>query len=122
GHPEVYIIFIPATGFVSTVVAAYTGREIFGYPIMVLALISTGFVSFGLWVHHMFATPQPAMASSFFTASSALIAIPSGIQIFCWIATLWAGRPRFTTSLLFVLGFIFLFMIGGLSGVMISSV
>jgi cytochrome c oxidase subunit 1 len=122
GHTEVYIIFIPATGMVSTLVSAFTGREIFGYPIMVLALIATGFLAYGLWVHHMFATPVPQLGGTFFTAASMLVAIPSGIQLFCWIATLWAGRPRFHTPLLFVLGFIFLFLIGGLTGVMISSV
>ena len=122
GHPEVYIIFIPATGFVSSIVATFTRREVFGYPAMVLALIATGFIGFGLWVHHMFATTTPQLGQSFFTASSILIAIPSGVQIFCWIATLWAGRPRFDTPLLFVLGFIFLFVIGGLTGVMIASV
>jgi cytochrome c oxidase subunit I+III len=122
GHPEVYIIFIPALGMVSSIVTTFTRRKIFGYPAMVLALISTGFVAFGLWVHHMFATPIPQMGQSFFTAASMLIAIPSGIQIFCWIATIWSGRPRFATPFLFVLGFIFIFVIGGLTGVMIASV
>jgi cytochrome c oxidase subunit I+III len=122
GHPEVYIMFIPATGIVSTLVAAFTGREIFAYPLVVLALVSTGFISFGLWVHHMFATPVPQLAGSFFTGASAMIAIPSGIQVFCWIATLWAGIPRLRTPLLFVLGFIFLFVLGGLTGVMIASI
>ena len=122
GHPEVYIIFIPALGFVSSIVAVFTRREVVGYPVMVLALISTAFIGFGLWVHHMFATPVPELGQTFFTAASTMIAIPSGVQIFCWIATLWSGRPRLDTPLLFVLGFIFLFMIGGLTGVMIASV
>jgi cytochrome c oxidase subunit 1 len=89
---------------------------------MVLSLIATGFISFGLWVHHMFATPIPQLGQSFFTAASTMIAIPSGVQIFCWIGTIWSGKPRFTTPFLFVLGFIFLFMIGGLTGVMVASV
>ena len=122
GHPEVYIMFIPGLGFVSAIVETYTGRRIFGYPVMVLSLFITGFVGFGLWVHHMFATPIPQLGRSFFTAASVLIAIPSGVQIFCWIATIWSGRPRFTTSLLFAIGFIFVFVIGGLSGVMVASV
>ena len=122
GHPEVYIIFIPALGMVSSVVEAFTQRRIFGYPAMVLSMISTAFLGFGLWVHHMFATPLPQLGQSFFTAASAAISIPSGVQIFCWIATIWSGRPRFSTSFMFVIGFFFLFIIGGLSGVMIASV
>jgi cytochrome c oxidase subunit I+III len=122
GHPEVYIIFLPATGFVSMIVATFSRRPIFGYLPLVLALVATAFLSFGLWVHHMFATGLPQLGASFFTASSMLIAIPSGIQIFCWIATLWGGRPVFATPLLFVLGFIVIFVAGGLTGVMVASV
>ena len=122
GHPEVYIIFVPATGMVSAMLPALVRRQVFGYPAIVLALIANGFVGFGLWVHHMFATTIPQLGESFFTAASMLIAIPSGVQIFCWIATLWGGRPRFTTPLLFVLGFITLFTIGGVTGVMLASV
>jgi cytochrome c oxidase subunit I+III len=122
GHPEVYIIFIPALGMMSSMVEAFTRRRIFGYPAMVLSLISTAFLGFGLWVHHMFATPLPQLGQSFFTAASTAIAIPSGVQIFCWIATIWSGRPRYTTSFLFVIGFFLLFIIGGLSGVMIASI
>ncbi|MDX8449951.1 cytochrome c oxidase subunit I [Mesorhizobium captivum] len=122
GHPEVYIIFIPATGFVSAILPTFVRRPVFGYLGIVLSLIAIGFLSFGLWVHHMFATGLPQLGESFFTASSMMIAIPSGIQIFCWIATIWGGRPIFATPLLFVLGFIFTFVIGGLTGVMVSSV
>jgi cytochrome c oxidase subunit I+III len=122
GHPEVYIMFIPGLGFVSHIVETFTGRRVFGYPVMVLSLFVTGFVAFGLWVHHMFATPIPQLGRSFFTAASVLIAIPTGVQIFCWIATIWAGRPRFTTAMLFAIGFIFVFTIGGLTGVMVASV
>jgi cytochrome c oxidase subunit 1 len=122
GHPEVYIILVPALGFVSSIVAAFARRPIFGYPANVLALVATGFLSFGLWVHHMFTTGLPHLGASFFSAASMLIAIPSGIQIFCWIATLWDGRPQFKTPLLFVLGFVFLFVLGGLTGVMVASV
>jgi cytochrome c oxidase subunit 1 len=122
GHPEVYIIFIPATGMVSTILPAFTRRPVFGYPALVLSLIGTGFIGFGLWVHHMFATAVPWLGSSFFTASSVMITIPSGIQVFCWIATIWDGRPRLATPMLFVMGFIVLFVIGGLTGVMVASV
>jgi cytochrome c oxidase subunit 1 len=122
GHPEVYIIFIPALGFVSSIVSVFSRRPVVGYPVMVLSLIATAFMAFGLWVHHMFATPIPELGQTFFTAASAMIAIPSGVQIFCWIATIWSGRPRFDTPMLWVLGFIVLFVIGGLTGVMIASV
>ena len=122
GHPEVYIIFIPATGFVSTIIQTFARRRIFGYTALVLSLISTGFIGFGLWVHHMFATPVPELGQSFFTAASMIIAIPSGIQIFCWIATLWGGRPQLKLPLLWMCGFIALFVFGGLSGIMLASV
>jgi cytochrome c oxidase subunit 1 len=122
GHPEVYIIFIPALGFVSSIVATFTRRPVFGYPAMVLSLVATAFLGFGLWVHHMFATGLPQMGESFFTAASLMIAIPSGVQIFCWIATIWDGRPRFTVPFLWVLGFVVTFIIGGFTGVMIASV
>jgi len=89
---------------------------------MVLALVLTGFLSFGLWVHHMFATGIPMLGSSFFAAMSMMIALPTGVQIFCWIATIWSGRPRFRVPLLFVLGFVVVFIIGGFTGVMIASV
>jgi cytochrome c oxidase subunit I+III len=122
GHPEVYIIFVPALGFVSSIIATFARRPVFGYTAVVLSMIAIGFLSFGLWVHHMFTTGLPQLGASFFTAASMLIAIPSGTQIFCWIATLWDGRPRFETPLLFVLGFFFIFVLGGLTGVMLASV
>ena len=122
GHPEVYIIFVPALGFVSSIVSGMTGRPIFGYPIMVVALVVTGFMSFGLWVHHMFATGIPQLSESFFSAMSMMIAIPTGVQIFCWTATIWSGRPRFRVPFLFVLGFVVVFIIGGFTGVMVASV
>jgi cytochrome c oxidase subunit 1 len=122
GHPEVYIIFIPATGMVSMILGTFARRPVIGYPVIILSLIATGFLSFGLWVHHMFVTGLPQLAAGLFTASSMLIAVPSGLQIFCWLATLWDGRPVYRTPLLFVLGFIVIFVIGGLSGVMVASV
>jgi cytochrome c oxidase subunit I+III len=122
GHPEVYIIFVPALGMVSSIVSAATRRPVFAYPAMVLALATTGFIAFGLWVHHMFATTVPRLGAALFTASSLLIAIPTGVQFFCWIVSLWRARIRFTTSLLFVLGFLSTFLGGGLTGVMLASV
>jgi cytochrome c oxidase subunit I+III len=122
GHPEVYIIFLPATGIVSMVIQAATGRPLVAYVWVALAILVTGFISFGLWVHHMFTTGLPELAFSFFTASSLIIAVASGIQVFAWIATLWGSRPRYHTPLLYVLGFLFLFVPGGLTGVMLAVV
>jgi cytochrome c oxidase subunit 1 len=118
----VYIIFIPALGFVSAIIVAHARRELFGYTAMVLAQIANGFIAFGLWVHHMFATDLPQIGEAYFTASSMMIAITSGVQIFCWLATLWSGRPRLTTALHFVYGFIVIFVLGGMTGVMLASV
>jgi cytochrome c oxidase subunit I len=122
GHPEVYIIFLPAVGMVSTIVATFSRRPVFGYLPLVLSLISVGVLSFGLWVHHMFTTGLPRLGESFFTASSMAIAVPAGVQIFCFIATLWLGSPVWRTPLLFALAFLFTFTIGGLTGVMVASV
>lgn len=122
GHPEVYIIFLPATAMVSTIIVAHAQRPMVGYTAIVLSLIATAFLGFGLWVHHMFATGLPRLGNSFFSAASMMIALPSGTQIFCWIATLWLGRPRYTTAMLFVLSFFFIFVLGGLTGVMLGAV
>jgi cytochrome c oxidase subunit I+III len=122
GHPEVYIIFLPALGMLSSIVETFAQRPVFGYTAIVLSQIATGFLSFGLWVHHMFATGLPALGNSFYTAASMVIAIPTGVQVFCWIATLWTGRLRFDTPLLFVLGFFVILVLGGLTGVMVASV
>ena len=122
GHPEVYIIFLPATGFVSEIVATFSRRSIFGYPIVVLSLVATGILAFGLWVHHMFATGLPRVGYSFYTAASMAVSIPTGLQIFCWIATMWDGRPRLRVPMLYIVGFIITFVIGGLTGVIIAAV
>lgn len=122
GHPEVYIIFLPAAGMVSTMIEPFARRPAFGYLALVMALIATGILAFGLWVHHMFVAGLPRLGDSFFTASSMAIAIPAGIQVFCWLATLWDGTPDFRTPLLFIIGFIATFVIGGLTGVMVASV
>jgi cytochrome c oxidase subunit I+III len=122
GHPEVYIIFIPALGFISSILTAFTSRKIFGYLAMVSSLVFTAFMGFGLWVHHMFATGLPQLGSSFFTAASIMIALPTGVQIFCWIATIWSGRLVIRTPSLYVIGFFIVLTIGGLTGVMLASV
>jgi cytochrome c oxidase subunit 1 len=122
GHPEVYIIFLPATGFVSEIVATFSRRSIVLYPVVVMSLVATGILAFGLWVHHMFATGLPRIGYSFYTAASMSVSIPTGLQIFCWIATMWEGRPRLQVPLLYVIAFIFTFVIGGLTGVIIAAV
>jgi cytochrome c oxidase subunit 1 len=122
GHPEVYLIFIPGTAIVSTIVTTFSRRHVFGYLVLVLSLVATGFIAFGLWVHHMFATGIPQIAESYFTAASMMIAIPSGAQIFCWIATLATGRPVLRTPLWWVLGFFFTFIMGGMTGIFVASV
>jgi cytochrome c oxidase subunit 1 len=122
GHPEVYLIFIPPLGFISSIVAAFARRPVVGYPAMILALVTTAFLAFGLWVHHMFATNLPDLGKTFFTAASLIIAVPSAVQIFCWIATLGSGRIHFKTPLLFVLAFFFILVMGGLTGLMLASV
>jgi cytochrome c oxidase subunit I+III len=121
-HPEVYIIFLPASGFLSDILSVFTRRPVFGYTALVLALIATAFIGFGVWVHHMFATPLPELGQGLFTASSLMIVIPNGVQIFCWTATLCGGKIRLKTPMLFGLGFFATFLIGGLTGVILASV
>src|SRR3954468_4702174 len=113
---------MPELGMISSIVETFSRRSIFGYTAMVRALITTGFLAFGLWVHHMFATGLPPMGNSFYTAASMLIAVPSGIQVFCWLVTIGTGRPKLEVPLLFVLGFFALFVLGGMTGVMVASV
>jgi cytochrome c oxidase subunit I+III len=122
GHPEVYIIFLPAAGMVSMIVPAMARVPLVGYSLIVVALIATGFFSFGLWVHHMFTTGIPSISLSFFSAASMAVSLPSGIQVFAWIATMASGRLRMATPSLFVLGFLFIFTLGGLTGVMVAMV
>ncbi|MFL5785853.1 MAG: cbb3-type cytochrome c oxidase subunit I [Bacteriovoracaceae bacterium] len=121
-HPEVYIIFLPSVGLASHVVETFCRRKMFGYPAIVLSLIAQGFLSFGLWVHHMFATNLPRVGSSFFAASSISIAIPSGTFLFCWLATFATGKIKMALPMLWVVAFFILFLFGGLSGVMLGSV
>jgi cytochrome c oxidase subunit I+III len=122
GHPEVYIIFLPAAGMVSLFLPAFARTRLVGYTWVVMAAVSIGFLSFGLWVHHMYTTGLPLMSLSFFAAASIAIAIPMGVQVFAWLATLWEGKPVLHTPMLFILGFLSLFVLGGLTGVMVASV
>jgi len=121
GHPEVYILFLPATGMVSAIIPVFSRRRLAGYVWIASSLVAIAFISFGVWVHHMFSTGVPAAAMGVFSAASLVIVIPSGIQYFAWIATMWDGRPRLEPPMLFALGFMVIFLIGGISGVMISS-
>ncbi|MFN7023186.1 MAG: cytochrome c oxidase subunit I [Pseudorhizobium sp.] len=122
GHPEVYIIFLPAAGAISTILPVFAGAPLAGYRIIIAALVSMAFLSFGLWVHHMYTVGIPHVALSFFSAASALVAIPTAIQIFAWLATISHGRPRFSVPMLHIFGFFFVFVIGGLTGVMLAMV
>ena len=122
GHPEVYIIFLPAAGMVSMILPSMVGIPLVGYRWVVLAMLTIGFLSFGLWVHHMLTTGIPRLALSFFSAASVAVAIPSGVQVFAWIATIADGRARLTMPMLFLLGFLFTFVLGGLTGVMVAIV
>jgi len=122
GHPEVYIIFLPAIALLAMIIPTFAGRPIVGYSWIVLAAVGTGFLSFGLWVHHMFATGLPQISLAFFSAASAAVAIPTAVQIFVFIATMLAGRVILSTPMLFALGGIAIFVMGGLTGVMVALV
>jgi cytochrome c oxidase subunit I len=122
GHPDVYIIFLPAVGIVSAIIPVFARRSIVGYVFLALATMATAIVGFGVWVHHMFAVGLPSMALTFFSAASMLITIPSAVQVFAWLATLIAGRPVLKSPLLFILGFLFIFVVGGVTGVMFAAV
>ena len=118
GHPEVYILILPAFGIISDVLPAFTRKPLFGYAIMVYSGILIGFIGWGVWAHHMFATGMGPIADAFFAAATMIIAIPTGVKIFNWLATMWGGSIRFTTPMLFAIGLIALFTIGGVSGMM----
>jgi len=121
GHPEVYIMALPAFGMISEVVPVFSRKPLFGYPMMAYSLVLIAFLSYGVWGHHMFATGMGPVADSAFAITSMLIAIPTGIKIFSWIATVWGGSLRMTTAFYFALGMILEFTIGGLSGIMHAS-
>ena len=121
GHPEVYILILPAMGIVSEVLPTFSHKPLFGYAVVVYSGVLIGVVGWGVWAHHMFATGLGPIADSVFSASTMLIAVPTGVKIFNWIATMWGGRLEFKTAMLFAVGFVSMFIIGGLSGVMHAS-
>jgi cytochrome c oxidase subunit I+III len=122
GHPEVYIIFLPAFGFIAAILPTFTRREIVGHDFVVLAVVAVGLISVSVWAHHMFAVGLPWLSLAFFSAMTFAVAIPTGIQIFAWLATVWsAPRLSFETPFLFSIGFVLIFVIGGLTGVMLAS-
>jgi cytochrome c oxidase subunit 1 len=122
GHPEVYVLVIPAFAFVSEILPVFSRKAIFGYPAMVAATTGIGFLSLGVWAHHMFAVGMTSHANTFFAMTTMAVGIPTGIKIFNWLATLWGGKIRFATPMLFCLGFLFQFLLAGLTGIMLASV
>ncbi|MGN6032208.1 MAG: cytochrome c oxidase subunit I [Thermomicrobiales bacterium] len=121
GHPEVYILVLPAFGVISEIIPTFSRKPLFGYAVMVYATATIAFLGFGVWAHHMFTTGLGPTANSVFSATTMIIAIPTGVKIFNWIGTMWLGQLRFTTPMLFAVGLVSQFTIGGLSGVMHAS-
>ena len=121
GHPEVYVLAIPAFAFASEIIPVFSRKAIFGYPVMVAATIAIGFISVSVWAHHMFTVGMTAAGNTFFVFSTMAIAVPTGIKIFNWLATMWGGKIRFRTPMLFCTAFLFQFLIAGLTGVMLAA-
>ena len=120
GHPEVYIMILPAFGIVSQVIPAFSRKPLFGYSSMVYATSSIAILSFMVWAHHMFATGMPVTGQLFFMYATMLIAVPTGVKVFNWVATMWRGSMTFETPMLFAVGFLFVFTIGGFTGLMLA--
>jgi cytochrome c oxidase subunit I len=120
GHPEVYVLVLPAFAIANEIIPVFCRKAIFGYPAMVAASVAIMFVSLSVWAHHMFTVGMTSVSNAFFTLSTMLVGVPTGIKIFNWIATLWGGRIRFATPMLFCIGFLFQFLIAGLTGIMLS--
>ena len=122
GHPEVYVLVIPAFAFASEIIPVFSRKVIFGYPMMVAATVSIGFVSMGVWAHHMFAVGMGRAPNAFFAASTMLVGVPTGVKIFNWLGTMYGGRIRFATPMLFCTAFLFQFLCAGLTGIMLAVV
>src|ERR1700720_2561523 len=120
GHPEVYVLVIPAFAFASEIIPVFSRKAIFGYPVMVAATICIGFIGMSVWAHHMFTVGMSSNANTFFVLSTMAIAVPTGIKIFNWLATMWGGKIELKAPMLFVIGFLFQFLIAGLTGIMLS--
>jgi cytochrome c oxidase subunit 1 len=121
GHPEVYILVIPAFAFMSEIIPVFSRKVIFGYPIMVAATVGIGFLSMAVWAHHMFTIGMSSNANSFFVLATMAVGIPTGIKIFNWLGTMWGGKIQFKTPMLFCIGFLFQFLIAGLTGIMLAA-
>jgi cytochrome c oxidase subunit I+III len=122
GHPEVYIIILPAFGIATSIIPTFSKRKMIAFPLVALAELLVAFIGFGVWAHHMFATGLPTITLVFFAAASMMVVIPSTIQVFAWTVTVALGRPEFKTPLLFIGGFIVFFVLGGLSGIMFAAI
>jgi len=122
GHPEVYILILPGFAFASEIIPVFSRKAIFGYPVMVGATVAIAFVSFGVWAHHLFTIGMTAASNTFFAVSTFLVGVPTGIKIFNWIGTMWGGKIRFATPMLFCIAFLFQFLIAGLTGIMLAVV
>ena len=120
GHPEVYILVLPAFAFANEIIPVFSRKAIFGYPAMVAASVGIGFISLSVWAHHMFTVGLGAGGNTFFVLATMIISVPTGIKIFNWLATLWGGKIQFTTSMMFAIGFLFQFLVAGLTGIMLS--